>query len=138
MTSQFTFLPFHCSFTSQLHYLELVIVALHEKGTAGRRHIPYRNSMMTSGIYIIYYSIPVVNVWVASFPECWQHMNKSGVLILLTKKKKKITLLVLRDSLGGNCKTIMLATINPEAEQTEVQHTVEVLKIIFQNVLTTT
>ena len=26
---------------------------------------------------------------------------------------------VLRDSLGGNCKTIMIATINPEASHTE-------------------
>jgi kinesin family protein 6/9 len=59
-----------------LHYLELVIVALHEarKGGPGRSHIPYRNSLMTS---------------------------------------------VLRDSLGGNCKTTMIATINPEGEHTD-------------------
>lgn len=44
-----------------LFYLEMVIVALHEKATKNRGHIPYRNSMMTS---------------------------------------------VLRDSLGGNCKTV--------------------------------
>ncbi|CAD5119019.1 DgyrCDS7671 [Dimorphilus gyrociliatus] len=49
-----------------LHYLEQVIVALSE---AGRTHIPYRNSMMTS---------------------------------------------VLRDSLGGNCMTTMIATISIE------------------------
>lgn len=48
-----------------LHYLEQVIIALHEKATGKRSHIPYRNSMMTS---------------------------------------------VLRDSLGGNCKTTMVAT----------------------------
>jgi kinesin family protein 6/9 len=59
---------------SSLFFLEMVIVALHEKATKGRSHVPYRNSMMTS---------------------------------------------VLRDSLGGNCKTIMIATINPEAPQTE-------------------
>ena len=59
---------------SSLFYLEMVIVALYEKATTGRAHIPYRNSMMTS---------------------------------------------VLRDSLGGNCKTIMIATINPEASHTE-------------------
>ena len=59
---------------SSLFYLEMVIVALYEKATKGRQHIPYRNSMMTS---------------------------------------------VLRDSLGGNCKTIMIATINPEASHTE-------------------
>lgn len=59
---------------SSLFYLEMVIVALYEKATKGRQHIPYRNSMMTS---------------------------------------------VLRDSLGGNCKTIMVATINPEESQTE-------------------
>ena len=52
----------------------MVIVALYEKATKGRGHIPYRNSMMTS---------------------------------------------VLRDSLGGNCKTIMIATINPESSHTE-------------------
>ncbi|CAJ1376240.1 unnamed protein product [Effrenium voratum] len=48
-----------------LHYLEQVIVALHERSTGGRAHVPYRNSMMTS---------------------------------------------VLRDSLGGNCKTVMVGT----------------------------
>lgn len=41
----------------------MVIVALHERTTKGRQHIPYRNSMMTS---------------------------------------------ILRDSLGGNCKTVMI------------------------------
>ncbi len=56
-----------------LHYLELVIVALHEMRRGNRTHIPYRNSIMTS---------------------------------------------VLRDSLGGNCKTSMIATINPELEHT--------------------
>ena len=59
---------------SSLFYLEMVIVALHEKATKGRQHIPYRNSVMTS---------------------------------------------VLRDSLGGNCKTIMIATINPETAHTD-------------------
>ncbi|CAK4088615.1 unnamed protein product [Aphanomyces euteiches] len=59
---------------TSLHYLEMVIVALHEKTTKGRSHIPYRNSMMTS---------------------------------------------VLRDSLGGNCKTIMIATASAEKEQTD-------------------
>nr|CCA23637.1 kinesinlike protein KIF6 putative [Albugo laibachii Nc14] len=59
---------------TSLHYLEMVIVALHEKSTKGRGHIPYRNSMMTS---------------------------------------------VLRDSLGGNCKTVMVATVSAEKEQTD-------------------
>ena len=59
---------------TSLFFLEMVIVALYEKATKGRSHVPYRNSMMTS---------------------------------------------VLRDSLGGNCKTIMIATINPEALHTE-------------------
>ncbi|KAJ3043782.1 Kinesin- protein 6 [Rhizophlyctis rosea] len=54
-----------------LHYLEQVIVALHEKALGKRAHIPYRNSMMTS---------------------------------------------VLRDSLGGNCKTVMVATCAVEDE----------------------
>ncbi|EGD80935.1 hypothetical protein PTSG_11750 [Salpingoeca rosetta] len=49
-----------------LHYLEQVIVALSEKT---RRHVPYRNSLLTS---------------------------------------------VLRDSLGGNCKTTMIATMSSE------------------------
>jgi len=48
-----------------LHYLEQVIVALHERSQGSRPHVPYRNSMMTS---------------------------------------------VLRDSLGGNCKTVMVGT----------------------------
>jgi kinesin family protein 6/9 len=58
-----------------LHYLEHVIVALHEKATKGRNHVPYRNSMMTS---------------------------------------------ILRDSLGGNCKTSMIATIATEDELIDV------------------
>ena len=62
------------SINGSLFFLEMVIVALHEKATKGRSHIPYRNSMMTS---------------------------------------------VLRDSLGGNCKTIMVATINPEAAHSD-------------------
>ena len=59
---------------TSLFFLEMVIVALYEKATKGRTHVPYRNSMMTS---------------------------------------------MLRDSLGGNCKTIMIATINPEASHTD-------------------
>ena len=60
---------------TSLFYLEMCIVALHEKATKkGDRHVPYRNSMMTS---------------------------------------------VLRDSLGGNCKTLMVATVSAEADQTE-------------------
>ncbi|KAF4736788.1 Kinesin- protein 6, partial [Perkinsus olseni] len=50
-----------------LHFLEQVIVCLHEKATGKRSHIPYRNSMMTS---------------------------------------------VLRDSLGGNCRTSMIGTLS--------------------------
>eukprot|EP00743_Colponemidia_sp_Colp-15_P003509 GILK01003787.1.p1 GENE.GILK01003787.1~~GILK01003787.1.p1 ORF type:complete len:816 (-),score=173.29 GILK01003787.1:280-2688(-) len=52
-----------------LHFLEQVIVALHERSQGARNHIPYRNSMMTQ---------------------------------------------VLRDSLGGNCKTTMIATMSAE------------------------
>ena len=52
-----------------LHYLEQVIIALHETSKGKRTHVPYRNSMMTS---------------------------------------------VLRDSLGGNCKTSMIATLAVE------------------------
>eukprot|EP01066_Platyproteum_vivax_P014753 Platyproteum_vivax@DN6596_c0_g2_i1.p1 len=50
-----------------LHYLEQVIVALHEKAQGVRNHIPYRNSLMTS---------------------------------------------ILRDSLGGNCQTILIANLS--------------------------
>ena len=61
---------------ASLFFLEMVIVALHERTQKGKEstHIPYRNSMMTS---------------------------------------------VLRDSLGGNCKTMMVATISQEAKQTD-------------------
>ncbi|KAL9181912.1 hypothetical protein ACHAXT_012255 [Thalassiosira profunda] len=61
---------------SSLFFLEMVIVALHDKEKKRKEHVhvPYRNSMMTS---------------------------------------------VLRDSLGGNCKTIMIATISPEAQHTD-------------------
>jgi len=59
---------------SSLFFLEMVIVALHEKEKKRKDvHVPYRNSMMTS---------------------------------------------VLRDSLGGNCKTSMIATISPESQHT--------------------
>lgn len=58
-----------------LHYLEQVIVALHQKALGKRTHVPYRNSMMTS---------------------------------------------VLRDSLGGNCKTTMIATAAVEDPLIEV------------------
>ncbi|KAI8908901.1 P-loop containing nucleoside triphosphate hydrolase protein [Gorgonomyces haynaldii] len=58
-----------------LHYLEQVIIALHESSTGKRTHIPYRNSMMTT---------------------------------------------VLRDSLGGNCKTTMIATIAVEDDLIDV------------------
>jgi kinesin family protein 6/9 len=33
---------------SSLFFLEMVIVALYEKATKGRTHVPYRNSLMTS------------------------------------------------------------------------------------------
>ena len=59
-----------------LHYLEQVIIALHEKSLGKRAHIPYRNSMMTS---------------------------------------------VLRDSLGGNCKTVMIATVAVEVNYVDVR-----------------
>ncbi|KAJ7515220.1 hypothetical protein O6H91_22G006000 [Diphasiastrum complanatum] len=58
-----------------LHFLEQVIIALHEKIQGKpRSHIPYRNSMMTS---------------------------------------------VLRDSLGGNCRTVMIATVSVAQDQLE-------------------
>jgi kinesin family protein 6/9 len=57
-----------------LHFLELVILALHEKQRKAERHVPYRNSMLTS---------------------------------------------VLRDSLGGNCKTVMVATVHPAVAHTD-------------------
>ena len=57
-----------------LHYLESVIIALHEKQHSNRSHVPYRNSLLTS---------------------------------------------VLRDSLGGNCKTVMVATVHPAAAHTD-------------------
>jgi kinesin family protein 6/9 len=50
-----------------LHYLEQVIVALHDKAKGLRTHIPYRNSLLTS---------------------------------------------ILKDALGGNSNTVMLATIS--------------------------
>ncbi|CBZ54504.1 putative kinesin motor domain-containing protein [Neospora caninum Liverpool] len=63
-----------CSINLALHYLEQVIVALHERAQGRRVHVPYRNSMMTS---------------------------------------------VLRDSLGGNCQTVMVATIENQASVNE-------------------
>jgi len=57
-----------------LTYLEQVIIALHEKALGSRKHIPYRNSLMTT---------------------------------------------ILRDSLGGNCKTVMVATLSSDVENLE-------------------
>ena len=52
-----------------------VIIALNEKRKGGvRKHIPYRNSLLTT---------------------------------------------ILKDSLGGNCKTVMIANISPELENYE-------------------
>eukprot|EP01029_Cantina_marsupialis_P013364 TRINITY_DN295_c0_g2_i1.p1 TRINITY_DN295_c0_g2~~TRINITY_DN295_c0_g2_i1.p1 ORF type:complete len:856 (-),score=210.49 TRINITY_DN295_c0_g2_i1:766-3333(-) len=60
---------------TSLHFLERVIVALHDQAKKGReQHIPYRQCLLTS---------------------------------------------ILRDSLGGNCKTAMLATISGTKEQTQ-------------------
>jgi kinesin family protein 6/9 len=39
---------------SSLFYLEMVIKALQEKATKGRQHIPYRNSMMTSVLRLVF------------------------------------------------------------------------------------
>lgn len=58
-----------CAINVSLHYLEQVIVALHEQAAGKSTHIPYRNSMLTS---------------------------------------------VLRASLGGSCRTVMVATLSPE------------------------
>lgn len=57
------------SINLSLHYLEQVIVALHDRAQGRRQHVPYRNSVLTS---------------------------------------------VLRDSLGGNCKTLMVGGIAAE------------------------
>ena len=57
-----------------LTYLEQVIIALYEKSLGSRKHIPYRNSLMTT---------------------------------------------ILRDSLGGNCKTVMIATLSSDVENIE-------------------
>ncbi|SPQ95254.1 unnamed protein product (mitochondrion) [Plasmodiophora brassicae] len=58
-----------------LHYLEQVIVALHEQAQGSARvHVPYRNSMITT---------------------------------------------ILKDSLGGNCRTVMVATVNVEQAQVD-------------------
>ena len=53
-----------------LHFLEQVIISLHERAGGHRTHVPYRNSMMTS---------------------------------------------ILRDSLGGNCQTVMIGCIAVDA-----------------------
>lgn len=58
-----------------LHYLEQVILSLHEKAMGKKTHVPYRNSMMTS---------------------------------------------ILRDSLGGNCRTCMVATLALEEQLLDV------------------
>lgn len=60
-----------------LHYLERVIVALHDRSKGKASHVPYRDSMMTS---------------------------------------------VLRDSLGGNCKTTMIGCI--AVEQSNLQESI--------------
>jgi kinesin family protein 6/9 len=63
---------------TSLHYLELVITALRN---SNRKHIPYRNSKITS---------------------------------------------VLRDSLGGNCRTVMVATMS--LDETNAMESISTLK----------
>eukprot|EP00968_Pinguiococcus_pyrenoidosus_P021110 scaffold2675_cov236-Pinguiococcus_pyrenoidosus.AAC.9 len=46
------------------------------------------------------------------------HERSSGARTHIPYRNSMMTS-VLRDSLGGNCKTIMVATVNPEAEHTE-------------------
>jgi kinesin family protein 6/9 len=69
-----------------LHYLEQVIIALHEQSLGKRSHIPYRNSMMTT---------------------------------------------VLRDSLGGNCMTTMIATCAIEDQLIDVNYHFLIVGIYF-------
>lgn len=57
------------SINLSLTYLEQVIVALNQKTKSKSKHIPYRNSLLTT---------------------------------------------LLKDSLGGNCKTVMVATVSGE------------------------
>ena len=57
-----------------LSYLEQVIIALQEKASNNRSHIPYRNSLLTT---------------------------------------------ILKDSLGGNCRTTMIATISSDLDNLE-------------------
>ncbi|KAL8273390.1 hypothetical protein Esti_002722 [Eimeria stiedai] len=70
-----------CSINLTLHYLEQVILALHQKAAGQLTHVPYRNSLMTS---------------------------------------------VLKDSLGGNCRTRMIATI--ALELYAIQETINTCK----------
>ena len=62
------------SINLSLTYLEQVIVALNSKSKVKNKHIPYRNSLLTT---------------------------------------------LLRDSLGGNCKTVMIATVSMESNNAE-------------------
>ena len=48
---------------TSLFFLEMVIVALYEKATKGRAHIPYRNSMMTSVLRLGSFYLIVASVW---------------------------------------------------------------------------
>ena len=64
-----------------LHHLELVILALQQRGMGKRSHVPYRNSTVTN---------------------------------------------ILRDSLGGNCKTVFI--INVSSEKSELDETLSTFR----------
>ena len=68
-----------------LSFLEQVIIALNEKCTGNRTHIPYRNSLMTT---------------------------------------------ILKDSLGGNCKTILIANIS--SDESCIEETISTMRFALR------
>lgn len=84
---------------SSLFFLEMVIVALYEKE---KRKVSHHGKLRLSPDFF-----PLPNIRSSSL---FRHYKVPYRNSMMTS--------VLRDSLGGNCKTIMIATISPESQHT--------------------
>jgi hypothetical protein len=101
-----------------LHYLEQVIVALHDASNGKSTHIPYRNSMLVSRQDSPARWERNCTSARASWSSC-VHAQLARVYTMESDVSLSHLPLaqtsVLRDSLGGNCKTVRLLH-RPEAE----------------------
>ena len=94
-----------CSFSLAinlaLHYLEQVIVALHKRSKDKNTHVPYRSGKARNS--------PAAISQYHSVSHSLSLLRAVSVLFL---PSNSMMTSVLRDSLGGNCKTVMIATLS--------------------------